>query len=410
MATGTALFETIDPATGEVIAEVPDALAGGRRRGSRPRERCISARAFVAVPTARGAGTGAVARRRPHRPARRRARRARDARPGPADRHRAPCERRGRGRALPLLRRLGHEDRRRDQPALLPGDVQLHAARARRRMRPDHSLELPADDRGLEARPRARVRQHLRRQARRADAAHRAAPRRAHRRGRRPRRRRQRRDRWPGGRRGALPSIPTSTRCRSPDRPRSGASIIRAAAGNFKRVSLELGGKNPAVVFDDAPLDGAVGGVLQGGLLNSGQVCAAYSRVYVQRSRRRRVRGSRCRGGVVDEARPWARSGDPTRPARVPRASRERRGLHPAGHRRRRPTAVRRRSSRRRPRGRSVPHAGGLHRRGRRHERSRATRSSGRSSASCRSTTTTRWWRAPTPPTTASALRSGRVT
>jgi aldehyde dehydrogenase (NAD+)/betaine-aldehyde dehydrogenase len=63
-----------------------------------------------------------------------------------------------------------------------------------------------------------------------------------------------------------------------------GRSIVRAAAGNFKRVSLELGGKNPAIVFDDAPLDAAVGGVLQGGLLNSGQVCAAYSRVYVQRS------------------------------------------------------------------------------------------------------------------------------
>jgi acyl-CoA reductase-like NAD-dependent aldehyde dehydrogenase len=62
-----------------------------------------------------------------------------------------------------------------------------------------------------------------------------------------------------------------------------GRSIVRAAAGNFKRVSLELGGKNPAIVFADAPLDAAVGGVLQGGLLNSGQVCAAYSRVYVQR-------------------------------------------------------------------------------------------------------------------------------
>jgi aldehyde dehydrogenase (NAD+)/betaine-aldehyde dehydrogenase len=62
-----------------------------------------------------------------------------------------------------------------------------------------------------------------------------------------------------------------------------GRSIIRASAGNFKRVSLELGGKNPAIVFEDAPLDAAVAGVLQGGLLNSGQVCAAYSRVYVQR-------------------------------------------------------------------------------------------------------------------------------
>ena len=63
-----------------------------------------------------------------------------------------------------------------------------------------------------------------------------------------------------------------------------GRSIIRAAAGNLKRVSLELGGKNPAIVLGDAPLEGAVQGVLQGALLNSGQVCAAYSRVYVQRS------------------------------------------------------------------------------------------------------------------------------
>src|SRR5215211_3601677 len=62
-----------------------------------------------------------------------------------------------------------------------------------------------------------------------------------------------------------------------------GRSIVRAAAGNLKRVSLELGGKNPALVFADAPLEDAVRGVLQGGLLNAGQVCAAYSRVYVER-------------------------------------------------------------------------------------------------------------------------------
>jgi acyl-CoA reductase-like NAD-dependent aldehyde dehydrogenase len=62
-----------------------------------------------------------------------------------------------------------------------------------------------------------------------------------------------------------------------------GRSIVRAAAGNLKRVSLELGGKNPVIVFADAPLEDAVAGVLQGGLLNSGQVCAAYSRIYVER-------------------------------------------------------------------------------------------------------------------------------
>ena len=62
-----------------------------------------------------------------------------------------------------------------------------------------------------------------------------------------------------------------------------GRAIVRAAAGDLKRVSLELGGKTPVVVLADAP-DSAVGTILQGGLLNSGQVCAAYSRVYVERS------------------------------------------------------------------------------------------------------------------------------
>ncbi|HUK98115.1 MAG TPA: aldehyde dehydrogenase family protein [Gaiellaceae bacterium] len=63
-----------------------------------------------------------------------------------------------------------------------------------------------------------------------------------------------------------------------------GRAIVEASAGNLKRVSLELGGKNPAIVFADAPLEGVVAGVLQGALLNTGQVCAAYSRVYVERA------------------------------------------------------------------------------------------------------------------------------
>jgi aldehyde dehydrogenase (NAD+)/betaine-aldehyde dehydrogenase len=62
-----------------------------------------------------------------------------------------------------------------------------------------------------------------------------------------------------------------------------GREIVRTAADDLKRVSLELGGKTPVIVFADAPLETAVGAILQGGLLNSGQVCAAYSRVYVER-------------------------------------------------------------------------------------------------------------------------------
>ncbi|MGW3769761.1 aldehyde dehydrogenase family protein [Actinomadura verrucosospora] len=62
-----------------------------------------------------------------------------------------------------------------------------------------------------------------------------------------------------------------------------GREIVRASADHFKRVSLELGGKTPVVVFDDTPVTKAVTGIAQGAFLNSGQVCAAYSRIYVQR-------------------------------------------------------------------------------------------------------------------------------
>lgn len=64
-----------------------------------------------------------------------------------------------------------------------------------------------------------------------------------------------------------------------------GRSIVQAAAGNFKRVSLELGGKAPSIVMKDADIDTAVAGNLFGGLFNSGQACAAYSRLYVDSSR-----------------------------------------------------------------------------------------------------------------------------
>jgi aldehyde dehydrogenase (NAD+) len=64
-----------------------------------------------------------------------------------------------------------------------------------------------------------------------------------------------------------------------------GRAIVRAAAGNLKRVSLELGGKTPSIVLADADIDQAVAGCLQGALLNSGQVCAAYTRFYVHRAR-----------------------------------------------------------------------------------------------------------------------------
>src|SRR5690606_34436622 len=56
--------------------------------------------------------------------------------------------------------------------------------------------------------------------------------------------------------------------------------LVGAAAGRaLKPVVLELGGKNPMIVFDDADLDRAVAAALDGGFDNSGQVCSSSSRV-----------------------------------------------------------------------------------------------------------------------------------
>ncbi|PFG72906.1 aldehyde dehydrogenase family protein [Tepidiforma thermophila] len=61
----------------------------------------------------------------------------------------------------------------------------------------------------------------------------------------------------------------------------SGKAVMRAAANNVKKVSLELGGKSPNIVFPDAALDAAVAGAFFGIYLNSGQVCQAGSRLLV---------------------------------------------------------------------------------------------------------------------------------
>jgi aldehyde dehydrogenase (NAD+) len=61
-------------------------------------------------------------------------------------------------------------------------------------------------------------------------------------------------------------------------------SIVRASAGNLKRLQLELGGKSPDIIFADADLDKAVPGASMGVYTNSGQVCVAGTRILVQRS------------------------------------------------------------------------------------------------------------------------------
>jgi acyl-CoA reductase-like NAD-dependent aldehyde dehydrogenase len=63
----------------------------------------------------------------------------------------------------------------------------------------------------------------------------------------------------------------------------TGRSVMRAGAGSVKRVSLELGGKSPSIVFADADLDRAVIGSVFGIYLAQGEVCSAGSRVLVER-------------------------------------------------------------------------------------------------------------------------------
>src|SRR5277367_2322260 len=62
-----------------------------------------------------------------------------------------------------------------------------------------------------------------------------------------------------------------------------GKLIARAATGNLKKVSLELGGKSPNVIFADANLELAIPGAASAIFFNSGQVCCAGSRLYVEK-------------------------------------------------------------------------------------------------------------------------------
>jgi len=62
----------------------------------------------------------------------------------------------------------------------------------------------------------------------------------------------------------------------------TGKTIMRAATGNVKKVALELGGKNPNIIFDDADFDLAVDYALNGVFFHAGQICSAGARIMVQ--------------------------------------------------------------------------------------------------------------------------------
>ena len=63
----------------------------------------------------------------------------------------------------------------------------------------------------------------------------------------------------------------------------TGAKIMKSAADGIKNVTLELGGKSPLIIFDDADLKNAVKGALMANFFTQGQVCSNAARVFVQR-------------------------------------------------------------------------------------------------------------------------------
>ena len=63
----------------------------------------------------------------------------------------------------------------------------------------------------------------------------------------------------------------------------TGRAVMKAAGAGLKPATMELGGKSPLIVFDDADLDNAVGGALLGNFYSSGQICSNGTRVFVHR-------------------------------------------------------------------------------------------------------------------------------
>lgn len=87
----------------------------------------------------------------------------------------------------------------------------------------------------------------------------------------------------------ALVSHPDVSRVAFTGSSQVGQTILRAAAGSLKKVSLELGGKSPVIVFDDADLELAIPGAAMAAFLLTGQNCMAGTRLFVHRKVHDRV-------------------------------------------------------------------------------------------------------------------------
>jgi len=85
----------------------------------------------------------------------------------------------------------------------------------------------------------------------------------------------------PGATGGLLMAHPTAAKIAFTGSTEVGKVIMRSVAGSDKRMTMELGGKAANIVFDDAPIDQAVEGIVNGIFFNQGQVCCAGSRLLV---------------------------------------------------------------------------------------------------------------------------------
>ena len=216
---------------------------------------------------------------------------------------------------LPLLDR--------DPGAAISGAVdELRAARAVRRLRPDHPVELPAHDGGVEARTRARDGQHGRAQACHRHAVLRARAGEDHRRDRPAEGRGQRRPRL---------AEPSAARSCAPARmvdkiaftgsTAVGRRIMQLAAGTVKKVTLELGGKSANIILDDADLDMAIDGSLFGCFFHQGQACESGTRLLRVRGEARRGRRAAGRAHQADQLRRSAGHDERAGPAHLRHAS-----------------------------------------------------------------------------------------
>lgn len=93
----------------------------------------------------------------------------------------------------------------------------------------------------------------------------------------------------PGSTGGLIMAHPTAAKIAFTGSTEVGKVILRSVAGSDKKMTMELGGKAANIVFDDAPLDQAVEGIVNGIFFNQGQVCCAGSRLLVQESVAERV-------------------------------------------------------------------------------------------------------------------------